>query len=381
MVTAAFIGPGTVTTCINAGFTSGYTLLWAMIFAIVATIILQEMVLRLTLKNQQTVDQQFISLSSHRYFKWMIGSLIIISILLGNSAYQAGNLTGAVLGVELIASGVTMNRSIILLVIVFITLFLVIQKTQKTLKNSLGLLVIGMSLAFVFAMFFSNFNLVPFLKGLFIPSVSKSEDWMSILSLVGTTVVPYNVFLYSFMVQDHFTGEADLGKAKKDLYFNVILGGIISISIIAVAAGVEGQQLTNVTDLALALEPIYGSWGKWLLGFGLFAAGLTSAVTAPLAAGLIAKSMFKDLGKYVFEVVSIAVIAIGFYFAYKAVKPLTLIMSAQFINGLLLPICTTLLVVLCFKTLGEHYKLSKIRGVIAISVLIITILLGLKSIL
>ena len=42
LVTAAFIGPGTVTLCTLAGVNFGYTLLWAMTLSIVATIVLQE---------------------------------------------------------------------------------------------------------------------------------------------------------------------------------------------------------------------------------------------------------------------------------------------------------------------------------------------------
>jgi len=43
LVAAAFIGPGTVTTCTIAGVTSGYSLLWALVFSIIATLVLQEM--------------------------------------------------------------------------------------------------------------------------------------------------------------------------------------------------------------------------------------------------------------------------------------------------------------------------------------------------
>ena len=47
MVTASFIGPGTVTTATRAGAEFGYALLWTVIFSIIATIILQEMSARI----------------------------------------------------------------------------------------------------------------------------------------------------------------------------------------------------------------------------------------------------------------------------------------------------------------------------------------------
>jgi manganese transport protein len=41
LVTAAFIGPGTVITATMAGANFGFSLLWALIFSVIATIILQ----------------------------------------------------------------------------------------------------------------------------------------------------------------------------------------------------------------------------------------------------------------------------------------------------------------------------------------------------
>jgi len=43
IVAAAFVGPGTVTTCSSAGSKYGYILLWALTFSVFATIILQEL--------------------------------------------------------------------------------------------------------------------------------------------------------------------------------------------------------------------------------------------------------------------------------------------------------------------------------------------------
>ena len=45
LVTAAFIGPGTITVCTLAGVKFGYGLLWALLLSVLACIILQEMYL------------------------------------------------------------------------------------------------------------------------------------------------------------------------------------------------------------------------------------------------------------------------------------------------------------------------------------------------
>ena len=49
VIAAAFIGPGTVTTATLAGAEYGVTLLWALLFSVLATLVLQEMAARLGL--------------------------------------------------------------------------------------------------------------------------------------------------------------------------------------------------------------------------------------------------------------------------------------------------------------------------------------------
>ena len=57
LVTAAFIGPGTVTTASIAGANYGFALLWALVFSVLATIVLQEMSARLALVTRQGLAQ------------------------------------------------------------------------------------------------------------------------------------------------------------------------------------------------------------------------------------------------------------------------------------------------------------------------------------
>ena len=58
------------------------------------------------------------------------------------------------------------------------------------------------------------------------------------------------------------------------------------MSIIVSAAAIQINEINNAADLAKGLEPLFGSFSKYVLSIGLFAAGITSAITAPLAAAL-----------------------------------------------------------------------------------------------
>ena len=99
LVTAAFIGPGTVTACTLAGVNFGYALLWALLFATISTIILQEMSARLGVVTQKGLGDALAELFDASALKWPLILLVGTALYLGNAAYEAGNLSGAALGI------------------------------------------------------------------------------------------------------------------------------------------------------------------------------------------------------------------------------------------------------------------------------------------
>ena len=102
LVAAAFIGPGTVTLCTLAGVGFGYTLLWAMVLSIFATIVLQEMAARLGIIAQKGLSEVIRTEIKNPLLKTLTLILIISAIVIGNAAYEAGNISGGVLGLETI---------------------------------------------------------------------------------------------------------------------------------------------------------------------------------------------------------------------------------------------------------------------------------------
>ena len=59
LVAAAFIGPGTITTCTLAGVDFGFALLWAMLLSILTTVVFQEMAARIGIITQQGLAASF----------------------------------------------------------------------------------------------------------------------------------------------------------------------------------------------------------------------------------------------------------------------------------------------------------------------------------
>ena len=100
IIAAAFIGPGTVTTASLAGANFGFHLVWALLFSIFATIVLQDMAARLGLASGQGLASAMKNMAYKPWLKNLFIVLIVSAIGIGNAAYESGNLTGAAIGLD-----------------------------------------------------------------------------------------------------------------------------------------------------------------------------------------------------------------------------------------------------------------------------------------
>jgi NRAMP (natural resistance-associated macrophage protein)-like metal ion transporter len=387
LVTAAFIGPGTITACTLAGANFGYTLLWALLFATLATIILQDMAGRLGVVTQKGLGEVLLDALHTSIWKWPLVILIIIALYLGNSAYEAGNLAGAALGIEAVTNtdGYAFKISVVIL-----SLFgagILLKGSYKQIERILIALVTLMALSFVLTFFVVQPQLLSMLTGMLKPSIPEGS-LMTVIGLIGTTVVPYNLFLHASASKAHWNSVEDIKNARTDTVISIGLGGLIAMLIVSTAAAsmfAHSISISNASDMAQQFEPLFGTFSKYLLGIGMFAAGLSSVITAPLATSYAISEVMQFQGgvhSKKFKFVSLSVILVGATFAMADIKPIEIILLAQLANGLLLPIIASFLLYAMNhkKLLGKHSNtvLSNVLGGI---VVILTALLGLRMIL
>ena len=388
MVTAAFIGPGTVTLCSLAGVHFGYSLLWAVLLSTLATVVLQDMAARIGLISQSGLAQLLRSRLKGSLWKTPILTLIVLAIVLGNTAYQAGNIGGGVLGLEALVGA--LNYSIIgqkinifPLVLGGIAFVLLSQKNDKLLSQILTVMVLFMSCSFVITAWLIKPQLRELLSGLFVPSFPKDSLW-TIIGLVGTTIVPYNIFLHASLIHKKWRGVESLSKVQRDTYWSIGLGGLVSLSIVVCAAGSGIEKINTAVDLAQALSPLYGSMAKLLLGVGLFSAGMTSAITAPLAAAYVACECLgwsTEVHSQKFQLVWRLVLLVGVVLAAVGIKPIALIHMAQVANGMLLFVMAGLVLWMINQqsVMNQHVN-TKWQNILGAVVLILSIIVGVKGI-
>lgn len=389
LVAAAFIGPGTVTVCTLAGVNFGFALLWAMGLSIMATVVLQEMSARLGLISQKGLSEIIRSEIKNPILRGLTILLILSAIVIGNAAYEAGNISGGVLGMETIFGNPTVifagfNMNVLSVVVGIIAFSVLYVGNYKVLERVLVSLVILMSMSFLVTAIITQPDLSAIFSGLFVPQVSE-ENLLTIIGLIGTTVVPYNLFLHASLVKEKWHQASDLKYARKDTIIAVVLGGIVSMSIIISAAAIDTQNISSAADLAKGLEPLFGRFAKYFLAIGLFAAGITSAITAPLAAAYVATGCMgwsTSMKSKQFKAVWMFILGLGVLFSSIGFKSIEIIKFAQITNGLLLPIIAGFLLWVMNKSsiLGK-YKNTIIQNVIGYVIVGVAVFLGAKSIL
>jgi Mn2+/Fe2+ NRAMP family transporter len=177
------------------------------------------------------------------------------------------------------------------------------------------------------------------LSGALVPRLPAGSDLVA-LGLVGTTIVPYNLFLHASSARERWRGANDLSAARADLGVAIVLGGVISMAIVITGAAQFGSSIDSPMQMAAMLEPLLGRWATTFFAIGFFAAGMTSAITAPLAAAYAVSGVLgwvQDLRSPLVRMIWMAVMAVGLGFTLAGVRPVPAIVFAQAANAILLP--------------------------------------------
>lgn len=383
LVTAAFIGPGTVTTASMAGARFGYALLWVVLFSVIAAIVLQEMSARLGLVTRQGLGEALRTTFRNRAIRYTVAALVISAIAIGNAAYQMGNIAGASIGLEALTG---LPQAYGAMAVGLAALLMLGLGAYLTIERILIVCVALMSALFIVTALVVRPDVGDIAAGLLAPGIPIGAATTAI-ALLGTTVVPYNLFLHASSVREKWKESVPLDRALResriDTIVAVVIGGITTAAILVTAAAVfdRGTNITSLANMAGQLKPLLGSAANTCMAAGLAAAGLTSAITAPLAAAYATAGVlgWKDgLKSPRFRAVWAAIVVVGTLLAVLGRKPLEMIVFAQAANGILLPVVAAFLIIVMNRAtlLGEHRNRAVAN---ALGILVVLVVAGLGA--
>ncbi len=370
VISAAFIGPGTVTTAVTAGSLFQIQLLWAVVFATIACIVLQEVSARIIIASGlnfgQALEKKFGS-ETGLWIRWIVAG----PVLLGCAAYEAGNILGAVSGSSILFQG---DGKIYTIIITLIAGFILWQGGSKWISMIMTVLVGLMGVAFLALALQSDFAFSDVLKSSIIPGIPAGSEWLT-LGLVGTTIVPYNIFIGSAISKGHTIPLMRIG-----LTISVIIGGLITAWIML--AGTLVGRFSSFGELATLFENKMGVIGSLALGLGLFAAGFSSAITSPYAASLIASTVFGTEKKSIIRLAWMSVLLTGFAFGISGIKPIPVILAVQALNGLILPLLTYFLILIVndSKVVPVRHRHAPWYDLVLLAILGTTLIIGFNNV-
>ena len=378
MVAAAFIGPGTLTTAATTGASSGLALAWTILFALIATVTLQELAVRSALATQRDLAALAREFGGLIWGRWLVAPLIVAAIGIGNAAYQSGNLSGAAVGLtafmpDRFASAV-LSLSAVAVILILGNRYHWLERVLVALVALMAFLFFGLAII-----------LVPEILSLSTDRLAprfRSEDSLLVLALIGTTIVPYNLFLHATAArrrwQDTPLSEA-LREARWESFVSISIGATITLAIMAVAA-VLLESPSNQSVLHALIERVddrLPGFGGPLIAIGLFAAGFSSALAAPVAASWAvcgALGLSTDERSTAFKTVALLVLGVGTGLALVASRPQALIVTAQAANAMLLPVVAgILLLVTNSRLIPRRWRNGKLANALAASIILLVI--------
>lgn len=393
LVAATFIGPGTVTSCSTSGANYGYVLLWAMLLSVISVIIMQSMAARLGIVSGMGLGEALRTKFTSKTARVLLAILVIAAVFIGNVAYETGNISGAVLGAQTAIPALDSPTGKIVLAVVLsaIAFVLLFSGSYQYIEKFLTALVVIMGVVFLVCAFAAGPDWGAVLKGLFVPSAPEGSSWMTIAALMGTTVVPYNIYLHASSASKKWNGQIEtaesVARSRLDSAISIGLGGVISMAIIICAAAtinVAGGSISSGADMAKALEPLLGTWATVFFGIGLFAAGISSALTAPLAAAFASSGILgwgEDMKKPKFKMFWIIVLVFGLVaVCMLGASPTEIILFAQAANAFLLPITGVLLLIVANdKAIMKEYKNSIWFNVLVVLVIAVFLFIAARN--
>jgi manganese transport protein len=305
--------------------------------------------------------------------------LTLIAIVTGCAAFEAGNILGAVAGISIISDQIP--DIAIVLIIGMVAAVLLWKGTITQIATLLGFIVALMGICFVVTAFMIPHDFSELIRSGLTPVIPVGAELL-VLGLIGTTVVPYNIFLGSGLKHAQTPSEM-----KISMMIAIGLGGFVSVAILLTGTAIAGSF--SFEALSEALSNQLGAAGPWLLGIGLLGAGLSSALTAALAAAITAKSLlitpenreyWAETGIR-FKAVWGLVLGIGLLFGTLNLQPVPIIILAQALNGIILPVIAVILFLLMNndRVLPKEHQNGLLYNAATSVVVFLTILIGITN--
>lgn len=382
IITAALVfGPSKMTITSKLGADYGYSLLWIVIVAIFFMTIFTMMGARIGVATQQSL------LTTIRQ-KWGNAAAVAVGmgIFLVATSFQAGNSIGVGIAVAE-ASGTSATLWIVIFNLLGISL-LFFRAFYKVLEKLMIFLVALMLFAFVTTLFFARPSIAGIAGG-FIPELPAGSTGL-VIAFFASCFSIVGAFYQSYLVQERIKVNPEIREKRSNSLTGIIILGIMSAIVMICAAAVlntKGIKVNNASDMARALEPLFGSAAATFFLVGLFGASFSSLVGNATVGGVLlgdALGKGSQLNSKPVKLLIALVMLFGAAIATRFGKlPLELIVFAQSVTIFLVPFIGIAMYAISNdrKIMGTHVNtwFTKILAALGLLILLFLALSNVKE--
>jgi len=370
MATSA-IGPGFLTQ--TAVFTQKYLASFSVIIlvTIIVDIIVQVNVWRIIVaagKRGQDIANEVLP---------GLGYFVSLIIMIGGIAFNIGNIAGTGMGLNTIF-GIDVRWGAAISAVICILIF-----TSKEIGNAMDrfaqILGIFMVLLAAYVAVASHPPIGEVAVRTFVPT---KFEFLPLITLIGGTVGGYITFAGAHrLIEGNMKGIEAVQEATKSAVLGIIVASIMRYALFLGALGVavRGIQFDSTNPAATPFLTVAGIMGYKMFGLVLWSSAATSVVGCSFTTLSFIKTYFKQVEKH-FSKFIIGFIVFCTLFFIIVGRPVTLLIFAGAINGLILPITLGSMLLACRNTkiVGE-YRHPTILIVLGVLVFLLEVYGGISS--
>ncbi|GAA4173050.1 NRAMP family divalent metal transporter [Sphingobacterium ginsenosidimutans] len=275
-----------------------------------------------------------------------LGGFISLLIILGGLAFNIGNVAGAGLGLEALF-GVNVMTGACISAFIAIAVFLnkQIGKAMDRFTQLMGAIMI---LAFIYITLISS----PPLGEAVIRTVAPSKiDFVSIITLVGGTVGGYITFAGGHRLIDAGVKGFDaLPTVNRSAVMGISVASLVRVCLFLAALGVlsQGLLIDDGNPTASVFQLAAGTFGYRLFGLVMFAASITSIIGSAYTSVSFIKTFNARIAKNENWIIIAFILISTLIFVFVG-KPVHLLIIAGAVNGFILPISLTVMLIAAYK--------------------------------
>ena len=382
------IGTGSITTMASAGASHGMILTWAVLISCIFTYMLVVTFGRYTVITGESALQSF-----RKHFGKGVTVFILVVLIFTEMVSSIGVMAIVTDVVRewsrpLTSSGEGFNTIILTVIFGGTLVFLLFNGKYNFIEKILSLFVALMGICFLLTTFMVIPDAGAVISGL-LPSIPEEANaGLIVAGMIGTTMGGILYITRSITVKQKNWKVADLKLEKRDAMVSSVLMFLLSIAIMAAAAGTlypRGLHVENAIDMIKLLEPLAGRFAISIFVGGIVCAGLSSLFPHYMLVPLLLADYKNEefvLSKPRNRAIVMFYAALGLVVPIFGGRPVLVMIASQALALIITPLIIILMQILQNRSeIMGNYKMSRAMNISMILISAFTVYMAVVGIL